>query len=84
MHLNCEFKTLHEVGLKIHRTKKHKNTCVICDLHFANEELLDRHKLSDTTLAYMHESSSAEFGLEIRQYLNSESCLGVLSLIKPR
>ena len=42
----CGFKTLHEVGLKIHKIKSHKNKCEVCDMHFANKEQLERHMLS--------------------------------------
>ena len=40
--------------------------------------------MSHKTLAYMHEHQSEEFSLEIRQYQNHESCLGVFNQTKPR
>ena len=80
----CDFKTLHEIGLKIHKTKKHKNKCDKCDVHFENKEQFERHMMSHKTLAYMHEHQSEEYSLEIRQYQNHESCLGVFNQTKPR
>ena len=69
---------------KIHKTKIHKNKCEVCDVHFENQKQLERHMLSDATLAHITEISSEEFGFEIKHYHNDECCLGVVNLTKQR
>ena len=80
----CAFQTIHEIGLKIHKSKTHKDKCDDCEVSFLNKEQLERHKLAHVTLVNIEENSSEEFGLEIHQYQKDENCLGIYDLLKQR
>ena len=80
----CDFRTEHEVGLKIHKSKTHKYKCGNCNVHFKNEEQLVRHKSAEVILANLNKTCSEEYGLQVKQHLIDEKCLGVYNTNQPR
>ena len=58
----CDFKTQHEVGIQIHKSKVHKDYCENCLVRFNNKEQLERHKLADDTLSKADETLTLTAG----------------------
>ena len=64
----CDFKTKHEVGLKIHISERHIPKYEECNLYFDNSEKLERHKAADVSLVNLDETNDEEHDLQVKHY----------------
>ena len=80
---SCNFTTIHEAGLKIHKSKKHAHDCEYCGGKFKNKDAFERHLMMEKYLSNIN-SREAEFDLEVGQYSPGETCLGIFSKQDPR
>ena len=81
---NCDFKTEHERGLKVHVTRKHKLACEFCVQIFKEKEHLQRHLKMEEVFRNIEDEKSEEFGLELKIQRVDEICCVVVSEANPR
>ena len=80
----CCFVTEHKVGLKIHKSKAHPESCENCGKNLKTEDRLKRHVKMEEILEMISDKKSKDNDLELKQLDDDEVCLGIVSLKHPR
>ena len=80
----CSFVTEHRVGLKIHQSKAHLESCEYCGKNLKTKDRLRRHMKMEETLEMISDKKTRDSDLELKQLADDEVCLGIVSLKDPR
>ena len=76
---------MHDKGLKVHASRKHKLACEFCDRKFEEKkEFLEKHLKVEKGVRNIEEKRNEELGMEIKIYRADEACLVVSSESNPR